>query len=172
MSAFALSQILAGIAFAFGLASFQFKSRRTILLCLTSLTAFNSSHFLLLGRTAPAVLLILTGVRYLTATFSTDRKLMYLFILLSIGAFVATFKGPLGILAIAAVLLGTYGSFQSADRTMRLCFIAGNSLWLLHNILAWTPVAVIMEASFLTSNTLGYWRFYGARPARSPVPEG
>jgi hypothetical protein len=163
VSTFVLSQILAGIAFTLGLTSFQFKSRRSVLLCLSLLTVFNSSHFFLLGRPGPATLQILTGVRYLTATFTMNRKLMYLFLLVSIGAFLATFRSPLSLLALVAVLLGTYGSFQPADRTMRVFLMLGNSIWLIHNIFASTPVAMVMEASFLTSNVLGYWRFYGTR---------
>ena len=50
ISDFALSQILAGIAFAFGLASVQFKTRRTVLLCLFVSVAFNGAHFFFLGR--------------------------------------------------------------------------------------------------------------------------
>ncbi len=163
MSAFVLSQILAGMAFALGLASFQFKPRRSVLLCLSLLTVFNASHFFLLGRPGPAILQILTGVRYLTATVTMNRKLMYLFLLVSVGAFLATFRSPLSFLALIAVLLGTYGSFQPADRTMRIFLMLGNSLWLIHNIFSSTPVAVVMEASFLTSNALGYWRFYCTR---------
>lgn len=161
MSTFVLSQILAGIAFAHGLISFQLKPRRSVLLCLFLLTVFNSSHFFLLGRPGPATLQILTGVRYLTAMFTMNRKLMYLFLLVSLVAFLVTFKSPHSFLALIAVLLGTYGSFQPADRTMRIFLMLGNSTWLIHNIFASTPVAAVMEASFLTSNALGYWRFYG-----------
>jgi hypothetical protein len=163
MSAFALSQVLASIAFAFGVVSFQFKERRSVLLCLFFLTLFNSSHFLLLGRPGPAVLLLLIGLRFLTAIISTNRKLMYLFLILSLGAFLVTFTSLLSLLALAAVLLGTYGSFQPEGRTMRIMLMLGNALWLVHNFLASTPVATLMEAAFLTSNLLAYWRFYRPR---------
>ena len=163
MSTFVLSQILAGIAFALGVVSFQFKERRSVLLCLFFLTLFNSSHFFLLGRPGPAVLLILIGLRFLTAILSTNRALMYLFLFLSLGAFLLTFTSPLNLLALIAVLLGTYGSFQPDGRTMRIILMLGNALWLIHNLLASTPVATLMEASFLVSNLLGYRRFYHPR---------
>jgi hypothetical protein len=163
MSAFVLSQILAGIAFALGVVSFQFRERRSVLLCLFFLTLFNSFHFLLLGRPGPAVLLILIGLRFLTAILSTNRAWMYLFLVASLGAFLVTFTSPLNLLALTAVLLGTYGSFQPDGRIMRIILMLGNALWLLHNLLASTPVATLMEASFLISNLLGYWRFYHPR---------
>ncbi len=162
MSVFILSQILAGLAFVCGLASFQFKSRRSVLLCLTLLTTFNASHFFLLGRTGPASLTMLTGIRYVTAVFTRNRKVMVLFLLLSVGVFWVTFKSSLSILALIGVLLGTYGSFQHSDRTLRLFLMLGNACWLIHNLLAGTPVATVMEACFLTSNIIGYWRFYRA----------
>ena len=169
MTVFLLSQILAGIAFVCGLASFQFKSRRSVLLCLTLLTTFNASHFFLLGSIGPASLTMLTGIRYVTAVFTRNRKVMVLFLLLSVGVFWMTFQNPLSFLALTGVVLGTYGSFQPSDRTLRLFLMLGNACWLVHNILAGTPVATVMEASFLASNIAGYWRFYRASrgPARS-----
>lgn len=172
VSPFLLSQVLVGIAFALGIASFQFKARRSVLLCLTLLTVFNSSHFFLLGRPGPAALLVLTGARYVTSVVTVNRKGMYFFLALSVGAFLATYHSPLSLLALAAVCFGTYGSFQPSDRTLRIFIMLGNSTWLLHNILAATPVAALMEASFLTSNVLGYWRFHGPRraPGLAPSP--
>jgi hypothetical protein len=166
VSPFVWSQVLAGIAFACGVASFQLRSRRQVLLCLTALTAFNATHFLLLERPGAAALLLLTGVRYVAAIFSTDRRLMYLFMAAAPVALLADLGHPLGLLALAAVLVGTYGSFRSEDRVLRLCFMAGNATWMVHNALARTPVAAVMEASFLASNLLGYWRFHG-RQARA-----
>ena len=37
--------------------------------------------------------------------------------------------------------------------------MGGNLTWLIHNILAATPVAALMEAAFLTSSIVAYWRF-------------
>ena len=92
MSDFALSQILAGIAFAFGLASFQFKARRNVLLCLCVSVAFNGAHFFLLDRPGPSTLMLITGIRYLVATISTDRRVMICFLLVTCAAFFTTFR--------------------------------------------------------------------------------
>ena len=162
ISDFALSQILAGIAFAFGLASVQFKTRRTVLLCLFVSVAFNGAHFFFLSRPGPSALMLLTGVRYLVAIATTNRKAMIFFLLVTAAAFAATFKSPLSLLVLGGSLIGTFGSFQPLGRKVRLYFMGGNICWLVHNILARTPVGIIMETAFLTSSITGYWRHYGA----------
>ena len=159
MSTFVLSQILAGLAFALGMASFQFKPRRLILLCLVGSTLLNSSHFLLLDKPGPATLMLLTGIRFLVAMSTKNRSFMYLFLLITLVSFLLTFKSSLSFLALLGSFVGVCGSFQPTDRGIRLFFMAGNLTWLIHNILAATPVAALMEAAFLTSSIVGYWRF-------------
>ena len=87
MTDFALSQIFASISFIFGLASMQFKSRRSILLCLIVSVTFNSVHFYYLGRPEPSALLLLIGLRFLVAVFTTDRKVMFIFLVFNIITF-------------------------------------------------------------------------------------
>lgn len=164
LTPFFWSQLFATAAFACGLASFQFRKRRTFLLLLISLALLNSCHFFLLDRAAPGCMLILTAMRYWTAMFTQRREALLLYLVVAIVACILTYNGPLSLLALVAVVLGTCGSFQRSDRIMRLCFLGGNSTWLTHNILAGTPVATLMEAAFLMSNIIGYRRFYANRP--------
>ena len=49
LSAYTLSQILIGIAFCFDLASFQFREKKRVLLCLCLACLLISAHFWLLG---------------------------------------------------------------------------------------------------------------------------
>ena len=162
MSTFALSQLLAGVAFVFGLASVQFKARHHVLLCLYVSTAFNGAHFFLLDRPGPGALMFLIGIRYLVAIRTTDRKVLIFFLLVTCGILLVTAKTPVSLLALCGALLGTYGSFQPRGRTVRLYFMGGNVSWLSHNILAWTPVGIVMEIAFLTSSLVGFWRHYGS----------
>jgi Bacterial inner membrane protein len=160
MTPFVWSQIVAAGAFACGMTSYQFRERRTVLFWLTGLALLNGCHFVLLDRTTPAVMMLLTAVRYVAAIYSRQRWLLYLFLIAAIGSIALTYSGPLSWLALGGVLCGTVGSFQASDRLMRRCFMTGNCCWLAHNLFAQTPVATLMEASFLTSNVIGYWRFY------------
>ena len=168
MSDFLLSQLIAAIAFGCGAVSFQLKSRRSILLWLSGSAIVNACHFFILGRAAPGVLYLTMGARSLTAAFSVNRKLMYLFLGLALVGFFFSHKNPLGFLALFATLLATYGSFQSTDQRVRIILMIVNASWMVHNILARTPVAAVMEATFLTSNVVAYWRFYrSGRAART-----
>ena len=162
MSSFAISQILAGIAFAIGLASVQFKSRRHVLLCLVFSTALSGAHFFVLDRPAPGSLMLLTGIRYIVALQTTDRKALLFFLVVSCVTFAATFESRLSLVALCGTLVGTYGSFQPAGRKVRLYFMGGNVAWLSHNILVWTPVGIANEVLFLGSGIVGFWRYYGS----------
>jgi len=169
MNPYYTSQVLVGIAFLFGLTAVQFKERRSVLLCLFVSTVFNASHFLMLERPGAAALIALTGVRYLIAIRTTDRRVMYVFLCISVVLCLLTFRSALSLLALFAVLVGTYGSFRPTDRVLRIYLMIGNSTWLLHNLLSRTLIGVIMEASFLSSNVIGYWRHYLApQPAAEP----
>ena len=155
-----LSQILAGIAFACGILSFQFKSRRAVLCWLSASAIFNAGHFYVLGRPGPGTLYVITGFRCLAAAFSVDRRLMYLFLGLALVGFFLSYTTPLGFLGLLATLLATYGAFQKADQRVRVLFMIAAAAWTVHNILARTPVAALKDATLFTSNLIGYWRFY------------
>jgi len=81
-----------------------------------------------------------------------------------------SYQGLPSWLAFAAFCCGTYGSFQHSDRVLRQCFCAGNVCWIVHNVIVGSPVAILIELSFLTSNLVGYWRLYGRRAAPVPPP--
>jgi hypothetical protein len=170
MNSFLWSQILAGGALACGLVSYQCRERRGVLTWLTGLALLNAAHFWLLDRSTPALMLLLTATRYATALCYRPRWLQGLFLAVAVAGVAGTFSGPLSWLVLTAVLAGTLGSFQQSDQVMRLCFMIGNTCWLLHNLLAGTPVATLMEAAFLTSNITGYWRIYGRIDRRPPPP--
>ena len=170
ISSFILSQILAGVSFGFGLSSFQFKGRRKVLLCLVACNFFNASHFFLLGRPGPAALLVVTGLRYSAASFTTDRRVMGFFLVVTAGAFFVSATNALGLLACIGTLIAAYGSFEKDDRRLRLILMVANAMWTVHNILALTPVGAIMEGAFPTSNIVGYRRHHvKASPSESDL---
>jgi len=159
MNNFFLSQISAAVAFALGVVSFQFRSRRAILLWLFGSTIANACHFFILGRPGPGTLYLILGGRSLAASLTVNRKVMYLFIGFVLVGFTFSYKYPLSFLGLFGTLLATYGSFQESPQTVRMLLMLSATSWLVHNIIAGTPVAACMEATFLTSNLIGYWRF-------------
>ena len=170
MSPFVLSQLLAAVGAVFGIVSFQLRERRNVLLCLTVLSCLNASHFLVLGRTTPAILLLLTATQFVTALLSRHWCFVVFYLAAAAVAIGLSYQGLPSWLAFAAFCCGTIGSFQHSDRVLRQCFCAGNIFWIVHNIIVGSPVAILIELAFLTSNLIGYWRLYGrGAPAATPA---
>lgn len=160
MTPFLISQIFAAVAFICGVISFQYKSRRAILFWMCGSAVINACHFFMLDRPAPAVLYLIMGSRSIVAAFTVRRSLMYLFFGLIIFAFYLSYKNPLGFLALFLTLLATYGTFQKTDKKVRLIYMICAASWVVHNFLVGSPVATVMEVTFLTSNLVAYRRFY------------
>ncbi len=160
MDSFLISQALAAVAFTFGVVSFQCKERRNVLLWLCGSALMNAFHFFVLGRNGAGTLYIVMGVRVFTAAFTTDRRLMYVFMALIVTGFFVSYERPLDILALFGSLLPTYGNFQKSVRKIRLIYMVCAVTWMIHNYIAGSPVAVLMETTFLVSNLVGYWRIH------------
>jgi len=158
MSPFILSQLLAGGTLLVGMAAFQFRERTHILRgwCLAATLA--AAHFYVLGSTAACLLVAVTALRFLISSFTTDARLMYLFIALAVGGFILTYANPVNFIALAATLIGTVGSFRHTGNAVRYSMLTTEVLWAVHNIIVWSPVAFVMELLFFTSNLVGLLR--------------
>jgi hypothetical protein len=117
-------------------------------------------HFALLEVWTAVGLGIIAGVRFVACYFTTSKKIMMLFLLVVLITCYVTFNGYLTILSGAAAVLNTVGSFCRSDKNMREIIFFGTTCWLIHNIIAGSPTAVLLEAVFLLSNMLGYYRYY------------
>jgi hypothetical protein len=168
MSNFLLSQILIGIAICTDTLSFQFKERKKIVACLLVSCTLISVHFMLLGHWTAAGLGLVAAIRFTTSIFSTSKKLMGLFVVTTIVVSICTYAGLLSILGCAGGIFGTMASFCKEDKLLRQLMLIGTSLWIVHNFLAGSPGAVLMEAIFISSNVVGYFRFY-IRPKGQPL---
>lgn len=164
MSSFLLSQILIVIAIGFDLLSFQFKNRQRIILCLSISCLLIAAHFALLGVWTAMGLALLAAIRLVAGYLTTSKRVMLFFVAATVAVATLTFHGLLSVLSCLGAIFGTIGSFCREDKQLRLLMMGATSLWLIHNCLAATPAAVVMEALFLGSNLLGYYRFY-LRPA-------
>ena len=166
MNIFLLSQCIAVVSFLLGILSFQFKQRRQVLHCWFFADAINAIHFCLLGRYEVMTLLLVSSTRFLTAAYTRDRRLMYLFFGLTAGGFFLTYQLPVSFLVLISGFLGTYGTFHKGDLSIRFALLGCGILWITHNILVGSPVAVVMESSYLLSNVIGLWRFYRHMPIK------
>jgi len=164
MSVFFISQVLVGIAILFDLMSFQFKERKKIVACLFAAGVLISSHFILLEQWTAASLMVIATTRYLISIFSTSPKLKWLFCGSSIVATTVTFSGLVSIISCLGSLFQTVAAFNKEDKRLRELMIVGTSFWLLHNYLIGSPTAVLMEVLFISSNLIGYYRYYVKKP--------
>lgn len=163
MSDFLISQLLALGTLVCGMAAFQFGERVTILRLWCVAAVFGAAHFWFLGAVEASLLVGVTAARFFVSSLTTDRRMLWLFLLLAVGSFAWTYQSPVSLLALAATLVGTYGSFHGSGNAVRYSMIAAEVLWLVHNIIVWSPVAVFMEVLFLASNVVGLLRHRKAR---------
>jgi hypothetical protein len=63
-------------------------------------------------------------------------------------------------MSCAGSLLQTTAAFCEDDKRLRGLMIIGTSFWMFHNYLAQSPMAEAMELLFMTSNVVGYYRYY------------
>jgi hypothetical protein len=160
VSAFELSQLLIAVAFLADMASFQFKQKRQVLMCLAVAASLIGAHFFVLGIYTAAVLGFLAAARFITAIFSNSRQLYLLFMGLVLLNGLLTWAGLLTALATLGALISTTGAFASRDKDFRRIMMLASLVWIAHNVLAATPGAIALEIVFLGSNLLGYYRFY------------
>ncbi len=169
MTPFALSQLLVAIAIGFDLLSFQFKERRRIIACLIVSCLLIATHFALLGHWTAVGLGLLAAVRFVASYLTTSKKVMAFFIAAAVLVAALSFHGVLSVLSCLGSIFGTIGSFCKEDKQLRQVMLVATSLWLVHNCLAGTPTAVLMEGLFIASNLLGYYRYYYRRAGKPEV---
>jgi len=159
MSLFFLSQLIASASFILDVLAFQFARRPlslTILACSTSLL---SLHFWLLDETGACGLMALAACRYLVAIFTTHRAIKVGFLGALAMCSLLTWRHPADVLPLTGSLMMTLAAFQPDAMRLRLITLGGSLCWLANNILAGSPVAVAMEATFMVSTWISYWRF-------------
>lgn len=160
MSAFILSQVLAGFAFAFGLSAYQFKDRKILLLLLAAAQISNSIHFFLLGAVAGGVIVAISALRYLVGVWSSHPIARYIFVIAVVASGAYVFENNYDLLPIIGGILGTMAAFTAAKKRMRQYLLGGTVAILLYNMLIFSPVAILAGSFFFASAVFGYWRFH------------
>ncbi len=160
MSDFVLSQLLVAVVLCFDVASFQFRDKRKVLACLVFSALLLGVHFYLVEAYTAATLGFIGALRFATAIFSHARWLLAVFITLVLINGVISFAGWITVLATTGALITTTASFLASDQKFRQFMMLGTVVWIVHNAIAGSPAAVLLEMIFLASNLWGYYRFY------------
>ncbi len=115
---------------------------------------------MLLEHWTAALLGLLAVVRYSSSMFTTSRLVMWIFLIIILAITAFSFKGLLSVLGCVATYFTTIAAFSKNDKHLRQLMLIGTSIWIVHNYLAGSPGAVLMEALFIVSNLVGYFRYY------------
>ncbi|MCG7545613.1 YgjV family protein [Pseudoalteromonas sp. MM17-2] len=159
MDWFWLSQLLVAIAIVCDLVSFQLPQRRSVLICLVLSTALTSGHYVLLTQYSGAILMLLASLRFALSIHYQQRRLMVIFIALSILTTLFVWQSPISLWALAGSCIQTCAAFQRRQLTMRLLMLLGSGCWLAYGVAAGSPVAALLEGLFVSSNVIALYRY-------------
>ena len=159
-TAFIISQILIIGAMLFDFLGFQFKERKKTMLCFVVSSCLIATHYLLLDQLASGVMVCFSIARFIVAYFTTNKKRLLFFVGLNAISLFRTYEHVLDILFFVWLTIFIIGNFQENNKRMRQLMMCGTSLIIVYNILIPSPMGALNEIIFLTSNIIGYWRFY------------
>ena len=157
---FLASQIFAGVAIVSDIISFQFKDRKKIIIFFM-ISAFTIAiHYFLLERYVAGWLLMLWIIRFFISYHSTKKYWIYIFTALFGLTTYILFKDIYDIIIFIGITFITIWVFQENDKFLRLFMMCWTISILTYNVLVFSPVGVLLEAIFLSSNLVWYYRHY------------
>ncbi|EKE26500.1 MAG: hypothetical protein ACD_4C00262G0006 [uncultured bacterium (gcode 4)] len=157
---FVISQILVAIAMVFDFLSFQYKDRKKTFLCFMISASLISIHYFLLFKIAAWVIVFFSVLRFVTCYFTTNTKYFWLFIFLNTFSIFFTFNTIYDLLIYIWSIFIITGNFQKDNRNMRKMMMVWTLIVIIYNLIIFSPVAALMEWSFLLSNFIWYYRHY------------
>lgn len=160
MSEFMLSQLLASATIATECFAVQLKNQRLLLALLSLSCFFNGLHFFLLDQPTAGYILMFSSIRFLISMRWKSQWLAAASLIVSLAIVFYTYIGFLSILGFAGTVIVTIGSFSTNDKTLRITMIVDSVIWLVHNALLGSPAGVLLEATFIGSSLIGFYRLY------------
>jgi len=160
MSDFFISQLLVSVTLIIECCAMQLKNKNYILALLSVSCFFNGFHYLLLDQPTAGFIFLFSSLRFLISIKWKLKWLSFASLGVSLLITVTTYIGLLSIVGFIATIFITIGSFSHNDKFLRLMMIIGGSLWLVHNLILWTPIGVLVEVIFVGSSFIGYYRYY------------
>lgn len=170
MPDFLLSQLLVTVTLIIECCAMQLKNKNYILAALSVSCFFNGFHYLLLEQPTAGYIFLFSSMRFLISIKWKFQWLSIAALSVSLLITISTYSGLLSIIGFVATVFITVGSFSHNDKFLRAMMITGGSLWLLHNVILWTPVGILVEVVFVGSSCVGYYRYYIAKKTIKPLP--
>jgi hypothetical protein len=161
-----VAMIIGLVAVTVFLLSFQQKTRGKIIAFNATSRVLYIVQYILLGAFSGAVLDVLGIVASLLAGVRDNPKLkryMKLLIPLMYIAFIVagvfTYKSPLDLFALFAVMLHTGAFFLTDERKIRMLSLAGSPLWLVYNLTSLAIGSAIGDALSICSIGIAIYRY-------------
>lgn len=169
MPDFLLSQLLVSITLAIECFAMQLKNKNRILAFLSISCLFNGLHYLLLDQPTAGYIFLFSSIRFLISIKWKFQWMAAASLCVSLFITIYTYIGFLSILGFIATVFITTGSFSTNDKFLRIMMIVGGTIWLIHNVILWSPVGILVEAVFVGSGIIGYYRYYAAGKLEKPT---
>jgi hypothetical protein len=157
---YVLSQCIAALAFIAGLAGFQSREHKNVLIFFAICSFLSASHFALLFAWTASLVVFISGIRHIVAIYFRNYLALVLFLGVVVISTILTYQEPVNLLAAFSAGMGTIGSFSKNTGRARLIWMVSSVSYIIHNYLVHSPVATGMEIFFLFSNILAYRRYF------------
>lgn len=157
---FLISQLLAWIAILLDIFSFQFKERKKMILFFILATICIGLHYLLLERYVAAIITTIWALRFFISYYRTEVYWIYIFIALFALATYVFYVDVYDLIIFSWMIFATVWVFQKNDKFLRQLMMCWTSLFIVYDILIFSPMWVLLESIFLWSNIVGYYRHY------------
>lgn len=148
------------IAMGFDFLSLQFKDRKSIYKLLVVSASLISAHYFLLGKVTAGLIVCISVLRFITCIFTTNKKWLYLFLTLNTLILIFTYSEIFDLIIYFGLFIFIIGNFQKNEKLMRKLMMVGTSTFILYNSIIFSPMAILAETIFLSSNIIGYYRHY------------
>jgi len=127
-------------------------------------------HYALLGSPTASVMCAVGIVQTIAITQLRRRAVRYSVlgatIVASLCMTAATWIGLPSLFAQSGQLCGAFGRLQKDVQQLRWCFLAGEAMWVAHNVIVGSPWGLLSDTLVVTTLTIGLWR---GRPRRVPA---
>lgn len=160
MSDFLLSQLLVSVTLIIECLAMQLKNKNRILALLSVSCFFNGFHYLLLDQPTAGYIFLFSSIRFLISIKWKYQWISAASLCVSLFITVSTYVGFLSVIGFVGTIFITIGSFSTNDKFLRIMMITGGSVWLVHNVILWTPIGILVESIFVGSSIVGFYRYY------------
>ena len=104
--------------------------------------------------------MLVSVVRYILCSYTTNKKYMYLFLLINTIIFLLTFHELADVLIYLALVFIIVGNFQKDKKLMRQLMMIGTLILIVYNSIILSPMAILLELNLFISHIIGYYRHY------------